>query len=690
MSILGTLSRRHSSVPSKSINACSRIANDLPFLFNSSSAAGGSGRIPSSRRSHCETAVRGRKDDTSALEDAFIGSLVAAGQCRQHKANLSGRRQQNTRGWRPASEQRKGAHGGRRFLSTSHSRRQNELTAEELEDNEPAKLPPPEITKEEYKDMVNTYGLPSDMWESAAFTLKSRRRKKERQTYSLAPRLVVTPEEEDSYPYKKRVVLEPVDERHDRQLAKLRRLLSRPLGTVSHDSIWRAFQKLQTPRLRYMDDRMIRSILGQLTWTEYKTDDVARHRYFTLLEECVGEQIPLTETEWTAAVQFAGHAVKDRTNQQVKDAVELWLRMEEHGVQANNVTFNTLFYVAVKAGRFALADTLYKELKSRGMELDRYFRISMIYYAGMRGDGDAVRKAFNELVNASEIVDTAVMNCVILSFIRSGEAAAADNVFRKMKALHQEKFGTKGPGDWRGQRKFAKLLNRTGSQLREERETHQESFFGTAFSGDDRREAIQKVSPIAPNARTYRILLRYYTRVSGELNRVLELLGECKERGFHVHGSVYVNIFTAFVIHGGYAHSDWKPSVLESFWNQLLEATAAPHAGYWLTNGGEGTQVLHFDVDKPRDDAEAFNGPEGSMEIEDADDSGRNPVSDEDKAPYFTRSLVATIIRAFHRCMGTPRMLEVWEEIQSRWEDRSTEDQELIEAMIQYLREFDL
>lgn len=578
--------------------------------------------------------------------------------------------------------------GSKRFLSTTPRRREKALAADTPSDRGPA--PIPEITRDEYKDMVNTYGLPSDMWESSAFTPQSKSRKKKQKPYSLAPRLVITPEEEDSPPYKERQVLEPEDAQHARQLEKFRRLVFRPLGTVSHNSIWKAYRKLRPPRLRYMENKLIRSIFGQLTWTEYTTDEVARQRYFSLLEECVGERIPLTQVEWSAAIQFAGHALKNRTNQQVKDAIELWMKMEESGVRANNVTFNTLFYASVKAGRFALADTIYGEMQTRGMDLDRYFRVSMIYYAGLRGDGDAVRKAFNDLVNAGEIVDTAVMNCVVLSFIRVGEAAAADNVFRKMNALSQEKFGTKGPDDWRGQRKLAQLLNKTGRQLRAERKSHSESFFGTPFAGDDRREEIQKASPVAPNARTYRILLRYHTRVSGELDRVNELLAESKERGFHLHGSVYLNIFTAFIVHGGYAHSDWKPSVLESFWKELLEALSAPNAGYWLSTGGEGIQILHFDVDKPKDDAEAFAGPEGSMEIEDEEDPAPNPVSDEDRAPYFTRSLVAVILRAFHRCMGTPRMLEVWEEIRLRWKDCSAEDIQKIEAQIEYSRRYDL
>lgn len=577
------------------------------------------------------------------------------------------------------------ANGGKRFLSTSLESRGAAVVA--AQDNQEP-MPVPEITKDEYKDMVNTYGLPSDMWEQPAFGMQGRSVQRKQQ-YPLAPRLVVSPEQESRPPYTERVVLEPEDEKHARALEKLLGLVRQQHGTVNHNRLWKSYSALPTPRLRYMSDYMIRALFGHLTWTEFAHSEVrARRRYFTLLEDCIGEQVPLTVIEWSAAMNFAGRAVRTGTDNEVKDAIELWLKMEESGVQANNVTFNILFYVAVKAGRFALADTIYNELVSREMELDRYFRISMIYYAGSKGDGDAVRKAFNDMVNAGEIIDTMVMNCVVLSLIRSGEPSAADHVFRKMKALHESKFGTKGPIDWRGQRKLAKLLNSTGRKLREECQDHENSFFGAPFSGDEKREQIQEVTPIAPDPRTYRLLLRYQTRVAGDLDRVRELLVENNERGFHVHGSVYLNIFSAFIIHGGYAHSAWKPSVLEFYWRDFLEASSAPNDGYYLSSGHETIQSLDFDVTPPRDDAEAFTGPNGLMEMEENDQG--LPISEEDKAPYITLSLAVTVLRAFHKCIGTPRTLEVWKDIAARWKECDREETVTIETLLEDLQRRDL
>jgi pentatricopeptide repeat protein len=577
--------------------------------------------------------------------------------------------------------------GGKRFLSTSLKSRGAAVVAAQ-EDPDP--MPVPEITKEEYKDMVNTYGLPSDMWDQPAFGMQAPKSKQRKQQHPLAPRLVVTPEQESKPPYTERVVLEPKDERHAFLLERLRSALRKHRGTASHNSLWKKYTILPTPRLRYMDDHMIRSLFGHLTWVErVHADARSRRRYFTLLEECIGEQIPLSTIEWSGAMHFAGRAVRHGTDNEVKDAIELWLKMEESGVQADNVTFNILFYVAVKAGRFALADTIYNELMSRDMELDRYFRASMIYYAGSKGDGDAVRKAFNDMVNAGEIIDTAIMNCVILSLIRSGEPSAADHVFRKMKALHESKFGSKSPEDWREQRKLAKLLNITGQNLRAERKEHEQSFFGAQFSGDDKREQIQEATPIAPNVRTYRLLLRYNARVSGDLDRVRELLEENSERGFHVHGSVYLNIFAAFIIHGGYVHSAWKPSVLESYWREFLEASSAPNAGQWLSSGQNTIQMPDSDAAPPQDDAEAFAGPDGLMEMEE-DDLGPDTISEEDKAPYFTLALAFTVLRAFHKCIGTQRTLEVWDEIAAKWKECGREETVAIETLLEQLQSRDL
>lgn len=620
--------------------------------------------------------------------------------------------------------------------------------------DETDRKPEPEITKDEYKDMVNTYGLPKNIWVRPDYGMPGPN-KKQKEQHPLAPRLVITPEQEHKADAE-RVVLEPIDDAHADLLDRMYWYLRRHRGTISLNTLWKLYYKLPRPRLRYMDDYMIRAFFSHLTWTEHAhMSPQLRRRYFMLLEHCVGEKIRLTPVEWSAAMHLAGRAARIGTDSEVKDAIELWLEMEQSGVPANRVVFNVLFDVAVKAGRYALADTIINELRSRGLELDRYFRMNMIYYAGAKGDGDAVRKAFNDMVNAGEIIDTSVMNCVILSFLRSGEPAAAEHVFMKMNALHASKFSAKGPSDWRKRRRLASLLNKTGQRLREEREKHESSFFGAQFSGDARREQIQEASPVAPDALTYRLLIRYHTRGSGDLDRVQELLAEKKERGFHVHGSVYLTIFSAFIIHGGYAHSAWTPKVLESFWKEFLEATSAPQASESSPtnkettetssadaasqNGGleassapnasetlsgnkgvtktppvvvapehdalgplpspnasesppaskETTEAPAVDLESEVESLDPFDGPQGLLAIED-EEPGASALSEEHRAPYFTLGLVVTVLRAFHKCKGTPRVLEVWDEIKSRWKECGAEEITKIESKIEDIRKWDL
>lgn len=196
MSILGTLSRRQSSVPSKSMNTCSRIASDI----SCSAFASGDGserkrrttRRPGFDAAHTRTA----RHTGPGLEDVFIQSLVAAGHCRQHSTNGPSRQQQDTRGWRHPKDQGLNTYGNRRYSSTSTKGLGNAMIGHS--NSKKAKsVPFPQITKDEYKDMVNTYGLPSNMWEQTAFGMHNKS-KNRRERYPLAPRLVVPAKEEET------------------------------------------------------------------------------------------------------------------------------------------------------------------------------------------------------------------------------------------------------------------------------------------------------------------------------------------------------------------------------------------------------------------------------------------------------------------------------------------------------------
>ena len=495
--------------------------------------------------------------------------------------------------------------------------------------------PEPMFSKDEYNSLVNTYSSPSDLWEQPPATLRH---------VPLAPRLVITPEQEALPPYTEREVLPPEDTEHKIQITRFAGLLHYEFGHVSLDRLWDAFTDLRAPRLRYIRDRHIHKLFAHLNTVQSKSQAHIASHYFALLEECIGEQIEITTPEWNNAVAFAGRWVKETTATEVKAAVETWMRMEKAGLQATHITFNILFDIAVKAGRYALADTIYNELKMREMPLDRYFYCSLIYYAGLRGDGEAVRQAFRDLVNAGEIVSTSVMNCVILSLIRAGEAGAAENVFAKMKRLYEQKLGTADPEGWRAQRKLHVKLGKSARRLRKERDQHEASFFGGQYSTAEKKEQLQNKSPIAPGSQTYAILIKYHCYTTGDLKRIQELLAELKDTGLRVDGTIYVAMFRGFAQHGGKTQGAWTRALLENHWKEFLAASEAPATSRGLS-------------------------PD-SGEVADRWDSELAPdISEDERSPYYTGALAMAAVRAFYRCAGKIRMLEVWQEVQDGWDN---------------------
>ena len=632
MSIPNSLLRLWAARIASKIAICSAMTYDL-YQLSKTRGKDGTLKLGSSDETRRHLAKKSSGNRKRTVEDIFIESLVAAGSCRHHTP----RRTSSTLLWyagptKYARHLPKIPHMSKRHFSTERSKKQ--LAAMAV---------PEEITREEYHNLVNTYDSPSDLWDKPDHAP---------QHLPLAPRLVIPLEKEDEPQPTHRVVLPPEDGEHAAQLGYWRSLLDRGVSRVSHTRLWDSYQALRSPRLRYIADDDIRRAFRHLSWVEFKHGG-GMPRYFALIEDCIDEQIPLTTAEWNTAISYAGRWLRSTTSKEVKGAVETWMRMERHGVKADHVTFNILFDVAVKAGRFALADTIFNELKSRDMPLNRYFRTSMIYYGGMRGDGDAVRRAFRDLVNAGEIVDTAIMNCVILSLVRAGEPAAGEHVFHKMKQLYELKLGTAGPKDWRGQRELGVVLRRAAMRLRLEKEEHESSFFGGHYSADERREEVQKAAPIKPNAGTYRILIQHHVYTSGDLVRIRELMDEMKKEGLHVHGSVYVHVFRGFWQHGGSTYTVWNDKSLEELWQLFLWQ-------HFIAASGSAAQ----------------QPTEASLEPE---------QSEEDRAPYFTRSLAHGVLRAFYKCAGRKKMLDVWTEIQSRWTEMDMDDERTVQQLVEKL-----
>lgn len=666
MSLFGSLVKPHSSATAATI-----ASRSMPACSSRVRSAGRWREDERTRRLDVRegTEIRTLSNKDETFENLFIRSLVAAGQCSQHRhPNLgrtdSGPRHVNLHNTHPI-QIRASIRNFSAYAPRSH-RRPLTVPEGDEEDEQPI------ISKDEYKELVNTYPSFQGKKIPAKYAEPAGRHPR------LAPRLVMSAEEEEEPPPRPRQVIQPEDDITRKQVRRVKQMLRGELGRVPLERLWNAYEVIPAPRPHYFSDANLRHMFRHLTWVEFKSVDGAMERYMRLLEDCIAQGIPLTQNIWNSAIAFCARWLRQVTSEEVRAAVETWKRMEASGHEATNVTFNILFDAAIRAGRFGLADTIYSELLARNMLLNRFLRTSVIYYAGLRKNGDSVRKAFRDLVNAGEIVDTAVMNCVMASLVRSGEGAAAENVFQRMRSLHEQKFSTASPRSWQTGRKLGRILDRQAHELRQERDQLQSSFFGTAFSTVDRKEAIQEATPIAPNARSYRILITYHTSITGDIERARALLDEMRQRGLHVHGSIYYNYFLGFFKYGGFPRTAWSRGALEDVWADFTAALGSSD-----TFVASSTTIKNENA--PDVGGQGAKASEDSVAdaVYDEFDSDRVPGTAElDRAPYFTLPMAKAIIRSFYRCAGRRRMVEVWSEIVHRWDDVPREDRLVLQQIV--------
>ena len=281
---------------------------------------------------------------------------------------------------------------------------------------------------------------------------------------------------------------------------------------------------------------------------------------------------------------------------------------------------NVLFDIAVKAGKFSLAEAFVNELQVRKLSLHRHWRVSLLYYYGVLQNGNAVRKTYREIVASGEIVDTAVLNAVIAALIRAGEPLAAEHVFERMKRLHAEKASIRRGHVW---------FTRTWRQRRH---------LGLHFAYEARRlkkagnheelKELQDYAPVAPNARTYALLIRHQTSTTGDFDRADELLQEMRYNSVALEGTIFIVMFQGFHNFGGARYTAWTPNKLEKLWAQYFKA---------LRNGVEHT--------------------------------------------WLSSMAIIAALKAFSKCTDAQRTLKVWDETRTIWDPNEEELESVMRAL---------
>ena len=405
----------------------------------------------------------------------------------------------------------------------------------------------------------------------------------------------------------------------------------------SHQELYDLYQTLPTPRAPYLDSKTLGKLLHHLAIVPRKTEP-RMLRYLSILDDLKAAEIPISRSQYTSAIAFVGRAFSPVTQESVASAIRIYRTMEaETQAEANgtksaslatHVTFTALFDIAAKSQKFGLAELVAREMDSRRLQPSRYFRVSRILYEGLRGDGRGVRRAYQELVDSGEIVDTVAINCVMSSLIRAGEAADAEVVFERMKRLDQEKRETvkkasllAPPMGWRRKRDLAMVLLRATRHLQ---------------SDSRARNTIQDATPIAPDSHTYSLFLRYHAHTAGNIDRVRELLNEMNAFSLPIDKRIFKILFRGFALHGGVRYTSWKRERLERIWEDLLTA-----------------------------------------EQRDLVQLTEEPTDLNDDAIRFDSRLAWAVLSAYAQCSTQQRTLEIWGKIKDRWKP-SLEDMETV------------
>ncbi|KAL0941571.1 pentatricopeptide repeat protein [Colletotrichum truncatum] len=386
------------------------------------------------------------------------------------------------------------------------------------------------------------------------------------------PRLTISERREDNqYPSFQEAL------RGDNSLTQLATSLSaavstrlRHPGRISLDTIFNMYSALPEPRMIQIPAHLRHRLLTAFG-TPKKKDSQTMLRYFSLIGEVRDCGLSLRRNEWNHALSFASRYVGKTTETEAEAALQLWKEMERQAkVPGNDVTFNILFDAASKSGNFQLAELIYKEMETRKIPFNRYHHVSLIHFFGLKHDADGVRAAYKEMVEAGEMVDTVVLNCVISSLLRCGEDEAALRVYEHMKATHS-KAASLPDRDYVAHKMVNKVLG---------------MFTKVGKKHPELRAQLQELADTTPDIRTYRALINHFAIKAGNLNKVAQFLDEMKWFEVPVHGSIFLMLFKGFNTHGGLPGSEWSNlrlhNVLSALTQALDEKSGAVYLDTWL------------------------------------------------------------------------------------------------------------
>ncbi|WEW55457.1 hypothetical protein PRK78_000888 [Emydomyces testavorans] len=489
--------------------------------------------------------------------------------------------------------------------------------------------------------------------------------------------------------------------------------------SISNKVVFRAYRALPSPRVSFLSERSRKTLLHRLANPprRHPTDAM---RYLSLIEDMCEASLPLTPSLWTAAIVLTGKNSDKVSKNSLRSAIGVWRRMEFEGnITSNSVAFNILFDLAVKAGQFKVADRIVMEMRGRGIDFSRFGRVARIFYAGLQGDAEGVRQAYHDFVSAGEIVDTTALNCVMASLIRAERLGLAEQMYDKMKSVHEEIVRNRGDSelaarqlpsqDYLSYRKASKYLGRILGMA--------------AFLHDklpEHHRALQDALPLTPDAKTFHIFLSYHAYISGDLERFLTLLRDMEDT-FELppQGMVYLLLFEGFAKHGGRKKSAWNLQRLTRAWASFLRDLhdslnqdmprvqrriskliwdtrlnqESPEFGIASKDEEHESQAALDDDDDDEDDLDQYTDEGDTMDTnfsnprpeheEDLEENGDDDDDDDEgyhceHGVFLGRRIIIACLRAHSACGGQRAVLRVWQQIRPLWRIESQRLKDII------------
>jgi pentatricopeptide repeat protein len=344
----------------------------------------------------------------------------------------------------------------------------------------------------------------------------------------------------------------------------------------SNRALFEVYQMFPRPGVAYFPTGMIRLFLQRMS-TPTKRSEKSTLRYLSLIDDMQRADRRITTAEWSSAIYLAGRSFSKVNDGDVAKSFGIWREMEqEAGVKATHVTFNILFDIAVRAEKHGLAQNLLKEMQERGLRLNRLGRVSLIWYYGMRGDGDGVRRTYRDFVEAGEIVDTLVLNCVMASLVKAQEPVAAEQIYERMKQLQTRL--RKGIRDDGKEGLFMRYPPPGSIQIGMEMASNSlgRVLLNAARLRDvlpEHHLQLQANMPLTPDQITFRSLLSHHASTSGDLDRLTVLIND-KTDIFELPLTSldFQLLFKGFALHGaGRSESKWTNERLDMVWKACTD-----------------------------------------------------------------------------------------------------------------------